>query len=872
MRIRKYMTVLILSFLLITIGTVSKADDADIVEAPGGTTEVNPQDVQENVFQFDFNDFENGNLPADNATISTSTDGENFNVDFRMEIPNQYDENGNVIPPTIDEYKFDKDALTDPTASNNYAADTWKNNGGVDNALKVTDAKIVQDKATGKYYLEGKATGTAESFDSQGLSLSSAQALLEAMNRGIPKEEAIKYAMSKNGVKPENKKWHKEHEDRLRKLYGNKKAIEKYIKSQKAYPRTKLAFKRFPPKQIVKKAPPQPGEGACDKWNALGQPAPVTCDDGTHQGVRAFCKVSNSQEPMGSYTTTTPDNSDPYIRNEKSVCDNQRSTYLGFSEIMNVFGNRTWSKDDLMNRGVSTFNRIRMQDQFANNPWKSSWRGEARKWNPFVKGNKVSGIGYNVLFSPLLDSWYDKEYQINSMITESINHKNKSERYNAQFTAKYGINDKLPVFLNAPDPKMQITALDLNNNSWNTGESSNIYCVGQYEMKVEPRYKILRWTRYRKYKVHKTTGPSYTYKCVCEKWEEYSCCKSYRWEEYESRYCSKWGKGKCEEYDTRTRSRRVCDEWGTCKRCVRTEAQEVGLGGVNVKYPNGQGSSGPTPAGSIPPIYKQRRKYQYRIGAYMEYHAIARNAMNPRFRPVPDSYRDPSKIKAGYGFNYTSGMQLITDYDRDPRTYNASPVIIRPNKAVPLNIARNNYLGNYGRFNPNVRYNSATNAPERSSSINENFIEEDLRGRITRTTFNPNEISNVEKVDGKMKDLKDVEQLPVSPSVRRTPINWGERTTSFRIDSDPTKYYHAYWRTRGEENLVPAYRPGPLHYIYLDYLSGTDYTVGSLEFIRLNNRGFGVSAFNSGSIRVVGNMWEDSFSRPDFRKSRDFNI
>lgn len=91
-------------------------------------------------------------------------------------------------------------------------------------------------------------------------------------------------------------------------------------------------------------------------------------------------------------------------------------------------------------------------------------------------------------------------------------------------------------------------------------------------MKVEPRYKILRWTRYRKYKVHKTTGPSYTYKCVCVKWEEYSCCKSYRWEEYESRYCSKWGKGKCEEYDTRTRSRRVCDEWGTCKRCVRTEA------------------------------------------------------------------------------------------------------------------------------------------------------------------------------------------------------------------------------------------------------------------------------------------------------------
>ncbi|MCI5674902.1 MAG: hypothetical protein MR314_01860, partial [Ezakiella sp.] len=194
--------------------------------------------------------------------------------------------------------------------------------------------------------------------------------------------------------------------------------------------------------------------------------------------------------------------------------------------------------------------------------------------------------------------------------------------------------------------------------------------------------------------------------------------------------------------------------------------------------------------------------------------------------------------------------------------------IIRPNKAVPLNIARNNYLGNYGRFNPNVRYDSERNAPERSSSINENFIEEDLRGRMIRTTFNPREISNARESNREL-GTGDIGQSPVSPSVRRTPINWGERTTSFRIDSDPNRYYHAYWRTRGEENLVPAYRPGPLHYIYLDYLSGTDYTVGSLEFVRLNNRGFGVSAFNSGSIRVVGNMWEDSFSRPDFRKSKE---
>lgn len=73
---------------------------------------------------------------------------------------------------------------------------------------------------------------------------------------------------------------------------------------------------------------------------------------------------------------------------------------------------------------------------------------------------------------------------------------------NARFTAKYGLNDPLKVYNNAPNPRMRVTALDLDNNAWNQGNTSNIYCVSQYLMKVEPRYDIQRWDRYRLFDLH----------------------------------------------------------------------------------------------------------------------------------------------------------------------------------------------------------------------------------------------------------------------------------------------------------------------------------------------------------------------------------
>lgn len=52
------------------------------------------------------------------------------------------------------------------------------------------------------------------------------------------------------------------------------------------------------------------------------------------------------------------------------------------------------------------------------------------------------------------------------------------------------------------------------------------------------------------------------------------------------------------------------------------------------------------------------------------------------------------------------------------------------------------------------------------------------------------------------------------------PLNEGISRPRHFVDSeaDPNRYYHAYWRTRGESNLIPAYRPGPLHLINFSIL------------------------------------------------------
>lgn len=598
----------------------------------------------------------------------------------------------------------------------------------------------------------------------------------------------------------------------------------------------------YPPQKICDDDTPE-AERACAEWNKDLKLDPVTCDDGTATGYKAPCIIEKTKDLKSSYTTSTPDNSDPWMINWTSICDNQMPGYLQFSQIMNPFGDRSYTNPQILNNGINNFNKKKPMDKFDNNYWKTSYRGEGREireWNPFVDGNKLSGIPYKVLWTKNFDGWYDNVYSINPIITDSINHVKEMEANNTKIASIYNQSgDKFKVFLKAPNKSMDVTTLNLNTNTWDKAKTTNANCLAQYWVKVEPRYILYRHDLYQKYDWHHNIEPSYNYRCKCVEEEAYEACAFRNVD------------GTCDRYETRY-------------RCIRDELEKYTIG-VNEKYPDGE-TTETHEDGSRPPIYKQRRTYQYRKGALVEYHAMTRPYGKTTMIPVPKS-KDTSKMKSGYGFGYTSGVQMITDYDRAPSTYKFNPVIIRPNKATNLNIRTNNYKSSYGLFDSNVHYDKAKNAPERSSSIDKTFIEETLSGGLTKTTFKPSVISNVEKVDGKAKDFTEVERVPVKSSmVRKTAVKWGEMTSTFKISSNPAKYYHAYWKTKGEPNLIPAYKPGPLHYVYLDYPSGSDYTVASLDTINLNGKGFFATGMNTGSIEIVGNMWEDSFSRPNFKK------
>lgn len=759
---------------------------------------------------------------------------------------NMKDSNGKPIMITKDNFTTGTEAANSEKESKNYAGALW--NGGTDsnyapegeigepkydpNTNKTTTPITYHqdisklDPGNGKQYeLCDKMISLGENATIDQIK----EVLIKDGNRNSEAEDIDKQALDwQQKLKNGEAKAHKE-------------------KLEKARTMGLATRETHPPQQICDEDTPD-GQRACAIWNQVPQPAPVPCDDGIHQGVRVECKILKEKEPKSSYTTSTPDNSDPYIKDRSPICNDQREGMLMFSQIMNPSGERSFSNDEILGNGLNNFNTKRPMDRFDNNYWKTSYRGEGsevRKWNPFKDGNKLSGIPYKVIWTGKFDGWYDQSYNINPMITESINHVKKMENNNSNIASKYNQNgNKFNIFLKAPNNKMKVTALNLNTNTWDSADTGNLYCVSQYMLKIEPRYNLQRYTIYQKYDHHKTQGKSYTYKCV--KTDE----------------CKRWSR-RCIDRDYKTHK---CLDWEDYCAAYYTEGKEVSLGGVDTKYPDGQSTEGPTPAGSIPPVYKQRRKYQYRTGALVEYHAMTRLYGKTTMIPVPNS-KDTSKMKSGYGFGYTSGVQMITDYDRAPSTYKFNPVIIRPNKATNLNIRTNNYKSSYGLFDSNVRYNKAKNAPERSSSIDKTFIEETLRGGLTKTTFKPSAISNVEKVDGKAKDFADVESMPVKSSlVRKTAVKWGEMTSTFKISSNPAKYYHAYWKTKGEPNLIPAYKPGPLHYVYLDYPSGSDYTVASLDTINLNGKGFFATGMNTGSIKIVGNMWEDSFSRPNFKK------
>lgn len=614
--------------------------------------------------------------------------------------------------------------------------------------------------------------------------------LIDAKKAGLTKDQAL----SKLNLQ-------KAHPDLKR--YGDFfdkgiKAMDNFIQKDKSRAGTILPVKGTLVKSIVCKE--TPGVDLCDDFANWPDPQPMTCHNGTVTPAAGNCYKSTREDgPISSYTTQYPIYDPNYIRRE-DVCDqslNRQKTYKTISTMRDMAGNIKANQRNMQDKILS------IVSQYNNELWTSKFQREDRFWNPFQEGVISPGLPVyakdSVHYTVMIDSWKDKNYDINNFLKESINHLRNAERVNDTVVRKYN-GSNINVYDKAPNP--MVTHRYLDQTVWKDLQSSNIRCEQTYELMVEPRYQIVKHDRYQKVQQRDVKGR--------EKIETYKC---YPYD------CSHWKKYWTGDYDENGR-REYEWEWidKTCyHECCRTVADNH-----HQEWPDGEVQHSNN-AGQKEPIYAPRVKWRYRIGVGNEYHASAKRLTDKaKLTPVPNS-KDTQKMKSGYGFKYSGDKwKIVTDYD-EPQFTNESDVI-RPNKNVALKLT-GNIKSQTEYFDPNVKYNSAKNAPERSSSKDSSISGEKIIYR------------------GKAINME----------------------TQFESQSDPNKYYHAYWVTKGEPNLIPAYKQAPLHYVHLDYPSGTMYDIYSINRTYIRN-GFTIDAYNTGSIKIVGNMWEDSFSRPNFKK------
>lgn len=597
-----------------------------------------------------------------------------------------------------------------------------------------------------------------------------------------------------------------------------------------------------PPTKVCKG---DPGWDLCERFASMPKPTkPGNCDNYVPEPSEGACKAYTRDDPISSYTTRDPVPTQPMIKDE-DWCSSKDRNQINFETAETL---KKYS-------GTIKANQRNMQDkvpslvtQFNEELWTSKYQSEDRFWNPFQEGVISSGLPIktrdNKYYTVELDSWEDREYRPNSYLPESIEYVRKKEAINDTVVRKYN-GTNINIYNKAPNPI--VTHRYLDGKVWKDLRSTNIECGMRYKLLVDPKYKITEHIRSQHKQVREIYGRQ---RVRTEDCHPYPCTKrrktgTQHWSERRQEYVDDY-----EWYET------------TCyKTCCYLEDD-------NQKQEWNDGETQTTrPAGEIPPVYAPRVKWRYRIGVGNEYHASAKRLTDKaKLTPVPNS-KDTQKMKSGYGFKYSGDKwKIVTDYD-EPQFKNESDVI-RPNKNVALTL-RGNIKSQTEYFNPNVQYDSAKNAPEKSSSKDSRYIEERIKSNKIKSDFNKNAIS---KFVSKTKD--DSNLLRIRPYTKDSSVS-GEKIiykgkainmeTQFESQSDPNKYYHAYWVTKGEPKLIPAYKQAPLHYVHLDYPSGTMYDIYSINRTYIRN-GFTIDAYNTGSIKIVGNMWEDSFSRPNFKK------
>lgn len=817
---KRYITAFVV-FTMLFFSTISTVKAEDCIEIPGDIidthmdVEISPEDIERG-----YKVLSNGLI---NVTIKID---KNANPDgsHNAEIVGKFNDN-NIDTSTA---QFGKEAYLDTRDSLNHQGGIKYNN--LPNNFFAKDFKQTGNGFT------AKATTSRGDTEASNILEDMANAK-EAANKNKQPWDGEKWSTENTTPKPPQKaheniaNWGKMTPAEMRKLAQAHKDTEQFAIHTKV---------QRPPTKVCKG---DPGWDLCERFASMPDPAPRTCHNGTFTPAKGACKKYTRDVPISSYTTRDPMPTKPLTKDE-DLCreDDRNQATFETSVTLKKYAGAIKANQKNMQEKVQS-----LVTQFNEDLWTSKYQKEDRFWNPFQEGVISSGLPVDTenmrYYTVELDSWEDREYRPNSFLTESIEYVRKKEAINDTVVKKYH-GSNINIYNNAPNPK--VTHRYLNGKEWKDLYSTNIECGMRYKLLVEPRYKITEHIRQQHKQVREIYGRQKvnTYKC-----DPYDCSYSKRvWTgEYDEN-------GK-REYEW---------EW-VDKTCYYTCCY---LGPDNDKQEWNDGETQTSrPAGEIPPVYAPRVKWRYRIGVGNEYHASAKRLTDKaKLTPVPNS-KDTQKMKSGYGFKYSGDKwKIVTDYD-EPQFKNESDVI-RPNKNVALTL-RGNIKSQTEYFDPNVQYDRAKNAPERSSSKDSRYIEERIKANKIKSDFNKNAIS---KFVSKTKD--DLSLLRIRPYTKDSSVS-GEKIiykgkainmeTQFESQSDPNKYYHAYWVTKGEPNLIPAYKQAPLHYVHLDYPSGTMYDIYSINRTYIRN-GFTIDAFNTGSIKIVGNMWEDSFSRPNFKK------
>lgn len=493
--------------------------------------------------------------------------------------------------------------------------------------------------------------------------------------------------------------------------------------------------------------------------------------------------------------------------------------------------------------------RPNVRDIWAKNPRSYRHTKEVRAWNPFVgdgDGKKLvlSGLPYTEYWTPLFDAWHSYATPIDPMLSHLQQYVNANEDAARSYVrSNFGYNGDLTVYTNAYPSPIHVRYLELKTPEWKEADTNNRFCQEQYSMKVKPGIRNIKkekWDWYKQY-----TNEGVLHHCVdsdkCKTWT--TPCVS---RDRETHRCIEYGEKYCSAYYTKVQANPV-----QLKpiEYLRSEIKEE-------RMPD------------TPPLYSLRVKFKYRIGANMEFHALTEELgshITPGIERKEGGVAQPGTVKSGYGVQYDTKFRVTTDYDRD-KTWASYPTewhVLRPNKDVPINFTNDSFIRELQMFDPSVTYDKGKDAPTHSSSKNSTYIEELIMER-QRQSISP----ILRKIS------ENVGPNGIDKGEPGTPRNWigktnishgiglpNDRYVTFDGVSDPNRYYHAYWGTNGNPNVVPAYTPAPLHFIHLDYRSETNYDIGSVDTIVFRDD-FKASAFNNSAIKVMGNMWEDSFVRP----------